>query len=410
MKKLFYFLGFFLLVKGIHAQETTDSIFQLRVDVVYLASDLLEGREPGTQGEYLAAQYISQRFEEIGLAPKGTDGSWFQPFTFKASSNPHASEEEKSERSGKNVLGYIDNGASHTIVIGAHYDHLGYGEYGSRYVGDPEIHNGADDNASGVAVMLDLAQRLTSAPLTHNNYLFLAFSAEEWGLIGSKHFVNHPLVDLDHISCMINLDMVGRLNEEKVLVVNGVGTSPAWKKALDAISGESLKIKTTDSGIGPSDHTSFYLKDIPVVHFFSGQHTDYHKPIDDAPLLNYEGMAEISSFIYTLMDSLDSPEKLTFTPTKNESQSRTAASFKVTLGVMPDYVSEEEGMRIDAVIEGRPGQKAGLEDGDVVIQIGEYEVGDIYSYMEALSKFEKGDQTMVKVIREGKELEFEVTF
>ena len=410
MKKLIYILGFFLFAGNVQAQETADSLFQLRVDVVYLASDLLEGREPGTQGEYLAAQYISQRFEEIGLKPKGVDNSWFQPFSFKFNSNPHASEDQKSERSGKNVLGYIDNGASHTVIIGAHYDHLGYGKFGSRYFGEPAIHNGADDNASGIAVMLDLAYKLKSAPLKHNNYLFLAFSAEEWGLVGSKHFVNHPLLALDKVSYMLNLDMVGRLNEEKVLVVNGVGTSPVWKKTLESVKMGDLKIKTGESGIGPSDHTSFYLKDIPVVHFFTGQHMDYHKPIDDAPLLNYEGMAQISSYIYALMDSLDSPEKLPFTTTKDESQSRTAASFKVSLGVMPDYVSEEEGMRIDAVIEGRVAEKSGLEDGDVVIQIGAYEVGDIYAYMEALSKFEKGDQTTIKVIREGKELEFKVTF
>ncbi len=401
---------FLYLISPLRGQEVADSLLQLRVDVVYLASDLLEGREPGTQGEALAAQYIAQRMQEIGLSPKGEDDSWFQPFSFKFNSNPHASEDQKNERKGKNILGFIDNGASQTVIIGAHYDHLGYGKFGSRYVGEPQIHNGADDNASGIAVMLDLAQRLKEGNLTQNNYLFLAFSAEEWGLVGSKFFVNHPLLELGEVNYMLNLDMVGRLKESKVLAVNGVGTSPIWENILGEIEVAGIQIKTSTSGIGPSDHTSFYLKDIPVLHFFTGQHMDYHKPQDDSPLVNFSGMAEISTFIYTLIDKLNDQEKLAFTKTKDESQSRTAASFKVSLGVMPDYVSEEEGMRIDAVIDDRPAQKAGIQDGDIVIQIGPYEVTDIYSYMEALSKFKAGDLAEVKVKRGEEVLEFSLTF
>ena len=387
---------FLYLISPLRGQEVADSLLQLRVDVVYLASDLLEGREPGTQGEALAAQYIAQRMQEIGLSPKGEDDSWFQPFSFKFNSNPHASEDQKNERKGKNILGFIDNGASQTVIIGAHYDHLGYGKFGSRYVGEPQIHNGADDNASGIAVMLDLAQRLKEGNLTQNNYLFLAFSAEEWGLVGSKFFVNHPLLELGEVNYMLNLDMVGRLKESKVLAVNGVGTSPIWENILGEIEVAGIQIKTSTSGIGPSDHTSFYMKDIPVLHFFTGQHMDYHKPQDDSPLVNFSGMAEISTFIYTLIDKLNDQEKLAFTKTKDESQSRTAASFKVSLGVMPDYVSEDEGMRIDAVIDDRPAQKAGIQDGDIVIQIGPYEVSDIYSYMEALSKFETGAKQILR--------------
>ena len=411
MKAIFIRLILWALFPSlVWAQNTPDSIQALQIDVVYLASDFLEGREPGTRGEALAAQYISYRFEEMGLAPLGLEGSWYQPFTFKFHANPHESEENKDKLSGKNVLGYLDNGAAYTVVIGAHYDHLGYGGFGSRSVGKLAIHNGADDNASGIAIMLDLANRLSKASFSQHNYLFLAFSAEEWGLVGSKHFVNHPLLSLEKISCMINLDMVGRLNEKKVLAVNGVGTSPDWKPLLEELDIAGIQLKMSESGIGPSDHTSFYLKDIPVLHFFTGQHTDYHKPQDDSHLVNFQGMGEISFLIYSLLEKLDPMDTLEFSSTKDESQSRTAASFKVTLGVMPDYVSEEEGMQIDAVMEGRPAEQAGIQDGDLVIQIGEYKVTDIYSYMEALSKFKKGDKAMVKVRRGEEEREYEVEF
>ncbi len=258
------------------AQFSDPALHQMRVDVVYLASDYLEGREAGTKGEMLAAEYIARRFEAIGLAPKGDNKGWIQVFDFKYNPNPHAAGGES--RQGRNVVGYLDNRAKTTVVIGAHYDHLGKGEFGSRHAGEPAIHNGADDNASGVAALIYLAERLKTSKAKKNNYLFIAFSAEELGLIGSKAYVNSATFDATSINYMLNMDMVGRLNEENVLAINGAGTSPVWKETLPKITAGNLKVKTTDSGIGPSDHTSFYLKDIPALHFFSGQHTDYHKP------------------------------------------------------------------------------------------------------------------------------------
>ena len=214
------------------------------------------------------------------------------------------------------------------MVIGAHYDHLGYGEEGSRHTGEPAIHNGADDNASGVAAMLFLAEKLAKSKKQKNNYLFIAFSAEEMGLHGSKHFVSIPTMPLEEVNYVINMDMIGRLNEEKTLVINGAGTSPVWKDVLNKVSVDGISIKTTDSGIGPSDHTSFYLKDIPVLHFFSGQHTDYHKPEDDAKLVNFEGLVSISNFIYTLIQNLNGEGKLAFSKTKDESSSRFNPAFQ----------------------------------------------------------------------------------
>ena len=394
-----------LLPALLFSQETMTEWLPVQVDVVYLASDDLQGRETGTEGERLAAEYIARRFAQIGLKPyaAGNAATWYQPFDFVYKSNPHA--EKGEDRTGKNVIGYIDNGADRTVVVGAHYDHLGMGGFGSRHLGEPAIHNGADDNASGVAGMLRIAEKLKASPARHNNYLFIAFSGEELGLYGSKYFAQHPVFSLENVNYMLNLDMVGRLNEEGVLAVNGAGTSPAWKTALDAI-----QVKTNDSGIGPSDHTSFYLEDIPVLHFFTGQHEDYHKPEDDSPLVNYEGIVLVTDLIVDLIEKLDPEGELAFTKTKDEQEGRQAASFKVTLGVMPDYVYSDEGMRIDGVMEDRPAQKAGMKKGDVIVRMGEVEVKDIYDYMEGLALYKKGDKAKVVVKRGKEELTFDVEF
>ena len=402
---LFFLLIFVFTIS--FSQDKVSALQNLQVDVVYLSSDLLQGRETGSKGEELAANYIASRFSKLGLKPVGKEGSWFHSFKFQHNANPHATTGE--ERNGKNVIGWIDNGAPTTVIIGAHYDHLGMGMPGSSlHAGEPAVHNGADDNASGVASLLYLAEYLKNSKAKNNNYLFLAFSGEELGLYGSKKFVENSPIDLKKVNYMLNMDMVGRLNEEKVLAVNGAGTSPVWKETLEKISAGGIKAKTSDSGIGPSDHTSFYLQDIPVLHFFTGQHADYHKPSDDSELINYDGLYDVSQYIAKLIELLDDNGKLVFTKTKDEQQQ--AASFKVTLGVMPDYVFDGEGMRIDAVLDDRPAQKAGLEKGDIVIQIGDVQVKNIYDYMDGLSKFKKGEKTKVKVKRKEEVIEREVEF
>lgn len=381
---------------------------QLRTDVVYLASDYLEGREAGKPGEAMAAAYIAWRMEEIGLTPAGTEGGFEQVFDFKFNPNPHATDGEA--RTGRNVIGFLDNGATHTVVLGAHFDHLGYGAAGSLYTGEPAIHNGADDNASGVAAMLHLAAMLKAGKASGHNFLFIAFSAEELGLIGSKYFTNNPTIPLAEISYMINMDMVGRLNAERSLAINGVGTSPAFRPVLEELAVADIQTVLDDSGVGPSDYTAFYLKDIPVLSFFTGQHRDYHKPIDDSALINFPGLVAVSDYILAVIDALDDKGKLEFTETKNDNQGRQAAAFKVSLGVMPDYVHDGSGMRVDSVIGGRPADKAGIQDGDVIIAIGDLVVEDIYDYMEGLANFKTGETATVKVLRDGEELSFEVTF
>lgn len=388
--------------------QAPEGLMGVQMDVVVLSSDLMEGRSTGTKGAELARNYIANRFKEIGLSPKGENNSFFHSFEFKYKKNPHAAGEGE-KRVGKNVVGLIDNGAKHTVVIGAHYDHLGWGDAGSLYTGEPAIHNGADDNASGVAAILNVAEALTQSDAKNNNYLFIAFSGEEMGLYGSKNFTLSPTIDLEKVNYMLNLDMVGRLKEDKTMALGGVGTCPEWRDEIEDVK-TSLKFNMTESGIGPSDHASFYLKDIPVLFLFTGQHSDYHKPSDDSHLINYDGILEISDFVIELIEEVDDEGKLKFTKTKNEEKGRKAASFKVSLGVMPDYIYQGEGMRIDGVTDGRPAAIGGLEGGDIIIKIGDTEVKDIYDYMEGLAKYNLGDKAQVVVKRKDKVIVRDVTF
>ena len=314
-----------------------------------------------------------------------------------------------NEKTGYNVAAFMNNEAENTIVIGAHYDHLGWGHEGSLHrEARVAIHNGADDNASGTAAMIEIARYLRNNGPTNNNYLFIGFSGEEKGLYGSKYFVENSPIDLTKVNYMINMDMVGRM-EEQNLVINGVGTSPVWTEVLPEIDCYDIKIKTTESGVGPSDHTSFYLKDIPVLHFFTGAHEDYHRPSDDADKVNYKGIAEISGYIVSLIQRLDDKGKIEFTATKqanNESRPR----FSVTMGVMPDYVFPGPGLKLDGVTEGKTAQNAGIEKGDIILQIGELKIQDVMGYMKALGMFKKGDKITAIIKRGDEEMEVEVEF
>ena len=407
--KLLKYLLFFILV--ISCKQKTPYQNHIKDDVIFLSSDSLEGRETGTQGEVKAGEYIKKRFIKIGLQPL-ENNNYFQNFTFKPKTNPHqeisfSNQKNDSTITGKNIIGYIDNQAKKTIIIGAHYDHLGYGNENSLHRGEKNlIHNGADDNASGVAMMIDLASKLRVAN-KNNNYLFIAFSGEEIGLLGSNYYTKNAIIKMSNINYMINMDMVGRLNEDTALAIYGLGTSPIFKQTINA-NNTKFKIIQKESGVGPSDHTSFYLNDIPVLHFFTGQHEDYHKPSDDYDKINFEGMDIISNYIFDIISDLNDNEKLSFTKTINESEE--VPRFKVSLGVVPDYLFDGEGMRIDGVTENRPAQIAGLLKGDVVIKIGEYDVKDMMGYMQALSKFEKGNTTTVSINRKGNKIIKKITF
>jgi Peptidase family M28/PDZ domain len=381
---------------------------KLAAHISHLASDELQGRGTGTEGEKLAAKYIVSKYKKLKLKPLGENKTYLQTFDFKG--GMHGTGEPGK---AANIVGFLDNGAPTTVVIGAHYDHLGTGNQGSSLDPNPagKIHNGADDNASGVAGLLELARYYKSNKVKEkNNFLFICFSGEELGLLGSDFFVEHPTVDLGTINYMINLDMVGRLDPKNGgLSVTGSGTSPGWEPLLKSLSTSEVPISTDSSGTGPSDHTKFYLKKIPVLHFFTGSHSDYHKPSDDAEKINLEGEVAVLNTIIKVVDAMDNQPKLAYLTTKSKSMGG-SRSFKVTMGVMPSYSSKVAGLKVDGVSEGKPAQKAGILAGDVIIQIGELSIKDMESYMDALGKFEKGQTVPVKVLRAEKEVILNVTF
>lgn len=317
---------------------------------------------------------------------------------------------KKTELTGHNIAAYIDNKAKYTVVLGAHYDHLGYGEDGnSLYAGkQKQIHNGADDNASGTAALMHLASWVKKSRLRHYNYLFLHFSGEELGLLGSKAMANEAEMDSTHVAYMLNMDMVGRLNDStKALTLGGIGTSPSWN-ILPSLGDKLFKINVDSSGIGPSDHSSFYGKGIPVLFFFTGAHRDYHKPTDDADKINYEGEASVLRFMQDIISRMDAAPKPLFTATKQSTIGR--VKFKVTLGIMPDYSFNDGGVRVDGVTEGKPGSRAGLLAGDIITGIGKDKVEGMQSYMEALSHLKEGQKSTLTIMRDGKERKLPVEF
>ena len=326
-------------------------------------------------------------------------------------------------KKGNNVVGYINNNASQTVILGAHFDHLGYGEDGNSMLrtGEKLIHNGADDNASGTAALIELAKILSTSNSKNRNYLFIAFSGEELGLYGSKYFADNPTIDLKTASYMINMDMVGRLNDSsKILTIGGFGTSPVWNDVINNNDyfkptgkksvAPSIVIRIDSSGTGPSDHTSFYRKDIPVLFYFTGLHSDYHKPSDDFQFINYNGELQILKHIVAVIDKMNEKEKPLFAKTREAQTSGSMRSGSVTMGVMPDYTFSGAGLRCDGVSEGRPAQKAGIKAGDIILQIGDYTISSMDSYMQTLGKFKKGDKVKVKIKRGAETVETEVEF
>jgi aminopeptidase YwaD len=296
------------------------------------------------------------------------------------------------------------------IVIGGHYDHLGFGGQGTgtRAPGVHAIHYGADDNASGVASMLELAEKLVSKKDSlKNNFLFVAFGAEEMGLIGSKYFVNNLPVSDSLIKTMINLDMLGRMKDDRSVQIGGVGTSIEGESLLDSLnSNYNFKLGFSQEGYGPSDHSSFYSKDIPVFFFSTGAHTDYHTPGDSIGNINFEGLLEASNYIYDFTFKLSSEElNLTYQEAGPKIPSGNARNkrLKVSLGIMPDFSGVvKTGLRADIVIKGKPADKAGLKSGDIIVAIDGNPVGDIYEYMERLAKLKSGQIITVEIIREEK--------
>ncbi len=310
-------------------------------------------------------------------------------------------------RKAYNIIGLIDNKAANTVILGAHYDHLGFGEDKNALDTGHIIHNGADDNASGTAALMELARLLKTKSPGNNNYLIMHFSGEELGLLGSKYWLENPTVKVN-ANYMINMDMVGRYDTAKKLTIGGYGTSPEWGTIVPAAA-NGFMYKIDSAGSGPSDHASFYRKDIPVLFLFTGSHSDYHKSTDDWNKINYKGQKDIVRLVYKTIELTDGEGKIAFTKTAEQQMGR-STRFTVSLGVIPDYGFSGTGMRIDGVSAGKLAEKKGLQAGDILLQLGSYKFVDVNSYMQSLSKFKKGDKTILIFKRGSEEKQVEIEF
>lgn len=307
-----------------------------------------------------------------------------------------------------NIIGILPGKKStdKAIIIGAHYDHIGFGEIGRREpLPEPRIHPGADDNASGVAVLLETARLLGQRP-PDKTILFIAFTAEERGLLGSRYYVEHPVWPLEKTMAMINLDMVGRLKNE--LVVFGHGSAKEWSELIKALSAP-FSIRPLTEGFGPSDHTSFFIKKIPVLHLFTGGHTDQHQPTDTADKLNYHGMAQITRWLAGLIYKLDTVNQLTYqSPTGGTSVFASGPRIRIYLGTIPDYAWEGKGVRLMGVRSESPAEEAGLKAGDVVIELAGMTIQNIYDYTYALARLKSGESVTIRIRRGGQILTLKI--
>lgn len=292
------------------------------------------------------------------------------------------------------------------IVFGAHYDHLGWGQTGSLYRGtDKQIHNGADDNASGTTGLLELSEKFASVKGNKRSLIFVAFSGEELGILGSTYFVNNPPVKIENITAMLNMDMIGRMNSDNVLNIIGAGTAQEFKKVLNSRNSYDFKLSITEDGMGGSDHQAFTNKQIPVLFFFTAMHQDYHKPSDKLEKINADGQEKVLKYVYDISTSIDSiGSKLQFVQVKAPVQKRPSGGSKVYVGTVPEFGYQGKGFKLSGVSDNSPAQKAGLKAGDIMIKFGPKEVKDIYDYMYAMNEYNPGDEVDVVVLRDGKEV------
>ena len=381
----------------------------LEEHIGWLSGDEREGRLAGSIHEAEAANYIADRFTEFGLIPQGDDGRYIQQFLL---TGPVTQAMGVENHISRNVVGMVA-GTKHPeqfIIVGAHYDSQGMGGVVSMNENtEPVIHNGADDNASGTAGLLYLAKKFTKNPL-EKSILFATFSGEEMGLIGSRYLAGNIEMTRDSILAMVNMDMIGRLEEQK-LTIFGAGTANVWDEILASVPSDSLNITTTPSGSGASDHAAFYEIGIPVLHYFTGTHPDYHRESDTADKINYKGMADVLAHVESVIRELSrfSSDEIEFIQTTDPHQGEMRQDG-VTLGVMPDYSYSGEGFRVEHVRGNRPGDRAGMKDGDIIVRMEGEAVEDIYAYMDLLGRFNMGDTIRVVVLRDGEEKELEVNF
>ncbi|MEX0905987.1 MAG: M28 family peptidase [Balneolaceae bacterium] len=381
----------------------------LRENIEWLAAGEREGRLAGTIHEADAANYIADRFLQFGVIPAGDDETYFQEFLL---SGPVVQAMSMENHISRNVVGMVrgSQNPEQFIILGAHYDSQGMGGVISMNGSiEPSIHNGADDNASGTTGVLYLAKQLAENP-AEKSILLIAFSGEEMGLIGSRYFAENMEMSRDSILAMINLDMIGRLVEQE-LTIFGTGTANIWSEILESVESDSLAISTVPSGTGSSDHAAFYEIGIPSLHYFTGIHEDYHRDTDIPEKINYDGMAAVLSHAEQTVREISryTPGGIEFTETTDPRES-VMQRDGVTLGVLPDYSYSGEGFRIEGIREGQPADNAGIEEGDIIIRMGENEVEDIYDYMELLGEYRAGDSERLVIRRGEEEIELDVIF
>jgi len=383
------------------------------------ADDRLAGRKIGSPGADSAAEYIARRFQRIGLQPG--PGGWFQNFTVDPSAPAAANAGLANGAAGRNVIAVLAGRDKHlrdeVIILGAHYDHLGLGGFGSLAPDSTgRVHNGADDNASGVAAILAIARELKDHR-PDRTVVFIAFSGEEEGLLGSEYYVKHPLFPLDRTLAMLNFDMVGRLRNDK-LIVYGAATALEWPRLLDSLNGKyHFELHATGDGYGPSDQAAFYAQHRPVLFFFTDLHEDYHRPSDDFALINEDGIARIAALAGDVVQVIgDRPLPLSFVdlpppqPAAGASSTAVTSGYGAYFGSIPDMSENPGGVRITGVRAGSPAEAGGLRGGDVIVRMGDVEVKDLQGMTDVLRSHKAGDTVDVVYLRDGQRITTRVTF
>jgi hypothetical protein len=398
-------LGVFLASAPVVAQECPvppSGMAQPDAAVRYLADDALEGRLAGSAGERCAGDYLAAEFARIGLDPAGEDGTYFQAVPLASAVNPHA-----PGGTGRNVIGIL-HGADpalrgEAVVVGAHYDHLGRGEVFSLAPDERgSIHNGADDNASGVGALLAIAEALAGGPRPARSVVFVAFTGEEFGLLGSSHYTTSPVVPLAATRAMLNLDMVGRLGEAPLLVY-GTGTAVEMDDLVRAAGeAEGMELLHHPDGYGPSDHTSFYARDVPVLHFFTNVHGDYHRPSDDWEKVDLDGVRRVGALGARIVRYIAGrPLALTLQRGAGTPPGASGGSgYGAYLGTVPDFTPVERGVKLSGVRAGSPAEQAGLRAGDVIVAMDDDDIADLYAYTDALRVRGPGSAVVITVLRD----------
>lgn len=407
--------------------EARASARAIKADIAYLASDRLEGRGTGTAGNDSAAAFIARRFASLKLRSLGED--YLQPFIARPVAAAHSGQPValKTQNVVALLPGRDPSLRAQYVIVGAHFDHLGRAMQGAL---DPNarnaVRNGADDNASGTAAVLELARLLSISP-PRRSVVFVAFGGEEMGLLGSQHFVDHSPLPLDSAAAMINFDMIGRLRDDK-LIVYGVSTAAELPAILDSANAAAsdaarsstskplwqtpLRITALGDGYGPSDHSSFYARNIPVLHFFTDLHEDYHRASDDVGKINAAGEAHVVDVAERVIRAVaDRPSRLTFvrsaTPPRAVAGSRRGSD--VYLGSIPDMsAGDSVGLRLTGVSAGSPADRAGLAAGDVIVEFAGRTVKDLVEFSDALYAHKPGDEVSVTVVRNGERKQFRV--